>query len=899
MKRNNLFRAAALCLLFAVLAAAVLPTAAAAPVPATGTAEQTEAAVLRISTAEEFREFAENCRLDSYSMGLTVTLETDLDLGGTAMESIPIFCGVFEGGGHSISGISITGSGPALGLFRYLNGTAVIRDLTVQGEILPSGTEPATGGIAGENAGRIENCRFMGKVSGSTAVGGIAGVNTVTGILEGCRVTGSIKGSHFTGGIAGENAGVIRSCTNAAGINTTARQNTVALEDITLDALTDTESAGTVTDLGGIAGTSSGIIRSCTNNGNIGYRHMSYNVGGIAGSSTGYLADCTNYGRIQGRKEVGGIVGQLEPALRIQYSADALQILQQQLEDLAVEAEQTALAAEGSANSLRGQLDTLRQQANTAADTAGQLIPDIDPENPQLPDADSLLALQNALTGSLTQLGGTATGIVSSTRSSAASLLKRLESLNKQMEAIGSTLDNAGSLLGGSVTDVSDEDTDADVSAKITGCTNHSSVSADRNVGGIVGAVGPENDLDPEDDAMTDGSYSLNVTGEIRAVVLNCTNRAAVSCKYRNAGGIAGLQIMGLLRDCLSTGAIEAADADCAGGIAGSSTGSIRSCSARCTIAAKKQVGGIAGSGAAVTDCRAMTAFADTVQSTGGILGIRTEPLFAQEEPITGNLYTRTGAKDPGGIDGVSYAGKAQPLPLDAFLALEGLDEAFRHATVTFGFADGSTAQVKLTPGDPLRAEDIPALPRLTGYTAHWQGLDEADIGCILFDLHFDAVYTGYDAVVGSAARRGAKPLLLIQGDFDADAAVSITAGDAVPPLAEKEICIGMWGIALSDAAGLRTGRLLLPEDADAAALRLALLKNGEWVDTPFTADGSYIVFAMDTDTEGAALVQLPGFPWLQTAGAGAAALVLLIAVIVLCRRTRRKKKAAAPAAAK
>ena len=575
-----------------------------------------------------------------------------------------------------------------------LRSEAVIRDLTVQGEILPSGTEPATGGIAGENAGRIENCRFMGKVSGSTAVGGIAGVNTVTGILENCRVTGSIKGSHFTGGIAGENAGVIRSCTNAAGINTTARQNTVALEDITLDALTDTESAGTVTDLGGNAGASSGIIRSCTNNGNIGYRHMSYNVGGIAGSSTGYLADCTNYGRIQGRKEAGGIAGQLEPALRIQYSADALQILQQQLGDLAVEAEQTALAAEGSANSLRGQLNTLRQQANAAADAAGQLIPEIDPENPQLPDADSLLALQNALTGSLTQLGGTATGIVSSTRGSTASLLERLEGLNKQMEAIGSTLDNADSLLGGSVTDVSDEDTDADVSAKITGCTNHGSVSADRNAGGIVGAVGPENDLDPEDDAVVDGSYSLNATGEIRAVVRNCTNRAAVSCKYRNAGGIAGQQIMGLLRDCLNTGAIEAADADCAGGIAGSSTGAIRSCSARCTIAAKKQVGGIAGSGAAVTDCRAMTAFAGAVQSTGGILGIRTEPLFAQEEPISGNLYTRTGAKDPGGIDGVSYADKAQPLPLDAFLALEGLDEAFRHAAVTFRFADGSTAQV-------------------------------------------------------------------------------------------------------------------------------------------------------------------------------------------------------------
>lgn len=893
MKPNKLFRRALLCLLCALCAAAI-PAAAipAAAAPVEEIPAEAPARTLTIATVEDFLAFVENCRLDSYSMGLTVTLEADLSLKDVAVESIPIFCGTFEGGGHNITGLRISKNGSVQGLFRYVTAGAVIRDLTVQGEIAAVGSASTLGGIAGENAGQIENCRFVGKVTGSDYVGGIAGINTVTGLIEGCRTTGSLKGSHFAGGIAGENNGVIRSCTNAAGLNTTAQQNTVAMQDISLDTLTNTESAGAVTDIGGIAGTSSGVIRDCTNHGNVGYQHMSYNVGGIAGSQSGYLADCVNHGRIQGRKEVGGIVGQLEPALRIQYDTDALQLLSSQLSTLSIEADRAAQEAEGGANSLRGQLQTLRDQANSAADAAGQLLPSVDPDNPQPPDEDALLALQNALAGSMTQLGQTVNGIAGTTQNTAASLFDRLEKIGEQLEAIDTTVSRADELLGGSFTDVSDEDTAADITAKVIGCTNHGELSADRNIGGITGAIAPENDLDPEDDYLVNGEYSLNFSGELRAVILNSTNCAALTCKYQNAGGIAGMQTMGLIKDCLNSGDLIADAATGAGGIAGISRGFIRACSARCTVAASDRTGGIAGSGAVVTDCRAMTRLTGSDEYTGSILGMRTEAPQTIGEPLRSNYYTLTEARDFGAVDGVSYAGKAEPLPLEDFLALEGLAPVFRHAVVRFVFADGSTVQVKLTPGDPLTEADIPALPKLTGADGRWQAAEGMDFSRILFDTQITAVYDNYNAVVQGDVLYSGKPLILLLGKFDANAAVETAPGADCPPLAEKEAVIDMWDIALTNAEGLHTGRLLLPKDAASARLRLALRREGAWSDAAFTVDGSYLVFAMDTAVDGAALVQLAPFPWQQAAAAGALALVVILLPTVLVIRTSKRRKA-------
>ena len=118
------------------------------------------------------------------------------------------------------------------------------------------------------------------------------------------------------GGIAGQNYGAVIQCRNSGGINTTEVDAELDLDAINREQLNAAENVPVCTDIGGVAGYSSGIIQSCTNSGGVGYDHVGYNIGGIVGRQSGYLDGCANSGDILGRKDVGGIAGQLEPEVR-------------------------------------------------------------------------------------------------------------------------------------------------------------------------------------------------------------------------------------------------------------------------------------------------------------------------------------------------------------------------------------------------------------------------------------------------------------------------------------------------------------------------------------------------------------------------------------------------------
>ena len=90
---------------------------------------------ITVVNLKSFEKLAENCRLDSYSAGLVVSLETDLDLTGKDFAGIPIFCGRFEGNGHTIRGLELTVEGSQQGLFRYLSDTATVTDLHLEGTV--------------------------------------------------------------------------------------------------------------------------------------------------------------------------------------------------------------------------------------------------------------------------------------------------------------------------------------------------------------------------------------------------------------------------------------------------------------------------------------------------------------------------------------------------------------------------------------------------------------------------------------------------------------------------------------------------------------------------------------------------------------------------------------------
>lgn len=827
-----------------------------------------------IINVDTFLNFAERCRMDSFSENLYVSLKADLDLTGKDFEGIPIFCGTFEGNCHTIRGLQLTADGSVQGLFRYLTDTATVQNLNVEGTVQPGGSRNEIGGIAGNNAGSILNCSFTGDVSGNDYVGGLVGTNAVSAVIENCTMAGSVSGSHFTGGIAGENMGVIRSCSNDALINETAMENTVDLSEITLDSLTSSESANTVTDIGGIAGTSMGVIRECINRGTVGYQHMGYNIGGIAGTQSGAVLNCENFGEIQGRKEVGGIVGQMEPTALIEYEEDALQILQRQLSSMGSTVNSTLSNVQNTGDAIIGQVGTLQGHVWNAREAVESLVPDR--ENPELPDLDSIQAAQNTLSSSISGMSQTLQGMSATTYGAMGALSTNLYTLQSQINAMRTTLGNVSETLGGSITDVSDQDTELDLTGKVSGCVNYGSVLADRNAGGIAGAMALENDLDMEEDLQITGENSLNFESELRAVILTCINQAQVNCKKQNAGGIVGWQSMGLVKDSNNSGTVSAEEAEYVGGISGQSLGFIRSCSARCEISGASYVGGIAGSAMIATDCRSMPKLNRALEKLGAVLGDVEKNHTEEENPISGNLYLAV-SRDAGAIDGISYAGQAEPLSREAFLAVEDLPEMFRNVTIRFLYKNGQERSFTVPLGGAFSAQWIPPIPPKSGYIACWDGLDEEILNEVLFDMTFELQYTGRISVLQSEDARGSQAILLVQGVFAENAQLSLTEYDGQIPAEQSETVLQAWNFSVTEAESVTTARLLLSADCDGDSVKVLVCGSDDvWRETPHSVDGSYLVITLENGDNGIAVLETSDNSWIVIAGAASAAAILL-----------------------
>lgn len=367
--------------LTAVLLAAVLALAAAAPAAAAA-----ETGVIHIRTAGDLAHLAKQCALDTWSRGKTVVLEADIALDAD-FTPIPTFGGTFDGGGHTISGLTTAEGLSSQGLFRYLQEGGVVENLTVCATLTTRGSETCLGGIVGTNAGTILACTFSGTVSGREHAGGIAGINDTSGSIYHCQSQGTVSGERFTGGITGENRGTITGCVNRAAVNTAAYDPQVSLEDTLSvpgglesldlrDTVADeaTDLLDTTTDTGGITGYSTGILRSCRNEGDVGYPHVGYNVGGIAGRSSGYLTGCVNQGTVLGRKDVGGVVGQMAPNILLIFSQDTISRLDTALDTLDTAILRTLDDVQKNSTQISGRLEDLSGYTDTAADAASDLL---------------------------------------------------------------------------------------------------------------------------------------------------------------------------------------------------------------------------------------------------------------------------------------------------------------------------------------------------------------------------------------------------------------------------------------------------------------------------------------------------------------------------------------------
>lgn len=365
----------------AALAAALL-LAVGMPAFAEG-AEALQSDTIYISSTADLVAFANNCAVDSWSVGKTVVLQDDLSLEGIEWEPVPSFSGTFQGNSHTIRGLELDGSYSPAGLFAIVEKDAVIRDLSVQGLVAPGGEKNTVGGIAGINRGTLTNCQFSGAVEGGTEVGGIAGRNEDTGVLDRCTARCIVTGKSSTGGITGQNLGSITSCTNVGAVNADYQDTTLNLDGLSADVAAYLErridpsaeplSQNASADTGGIAGRSSGMILSSTNAGTVGYEHLGYNVGGIVGRTDGFVSGCINQGKVYGRKDVGGIAGQAESYLQLDLSQSTLEKLRTELDNLHTVVNGSADVMDSSSSLISSDLDALQAQMNTAISAARQL----------------------------------------------------------------------------------------------------------------------------------------------------------------------------------------------------------------------------------------------------------------------------------------------------------------------------------------------------------------------------------------------------------------------------------------------------------------------------------------------------------------------------------------------
>lgn len=287
------------------------------------------AASFTINTAEQLAGLALIVNGDSDSdtfAGDTVTLAADLDLSGynwmpIGLDSKP-FQGTFDGGNHTIAGLTITGDAHAhSGLFGYVFTGGTIKNLTLADVDINSsrsGPETSVGGVVGKvNNGTVENCSVIGSVTGFLCVGGVVGYSAgLDGAVEGCYAAVDVTGTDsYVGGVVGMSDATIENCwatgdveSGGGSIGGVVGAGTTVTNCYATGNVVSTGPASASNCIGGVAGYGDNV-QNCYATGDVSSAEGEA-VGGVVGmSADGTVENCWATGDVSGINFVGGIVG--------------------------------------------------------------------------------------------------------------------------------------------------------------------------------------------------------------------------------------------------------------------------------------------------------------------------------------------------------------------------------------------------------------------------------------------------------------------------------------------------------------------------------------------------------------------------------------------------------------
>ena len=279
---------------------------------------------------------------------INITLDTDIDLTGKDWTPIGTdydnsYKGTFDGGGHTITGLTFTTNDEYAGLFGWLNRAGTVKNVVMEGVQITSNRiyGGSIGGVVGYSWGTIENCSVSGSVSGTVYVGGVVGAQ-IDGSITGCSSSATVKGTVDVGGVAGQ--------TNSSATLTAC----YATGNVTIEIAPKKNIAG-----GGLVGMNAGSsLLACYATGNVtstgsstGYVH----IGGLLGDTYTTVTACywkNNHEQGIGYKKAGTVT----EVTKVDGSVVTWQ--------KAVDAMNTALQNAGSKwrYELNGTLPTLKKQ---------------------------------------------------------------------------------------------------------------------------------------------------------------------------------------------------------------------------------------------------------------------------------------------------------------------------------------------------------------------------------------------------------------------------------------------------------------------------------------------------------------------------------------------------------
>ena len=329
-----------------------------------------------VTSAEGLKNIAELVN-EEWKLDINIILTNNIDL--TGIDWTPIgtsfsnsYTGTFNGGGHTITGLTVTGSNEYAGLFGRIGSGGKVMNVKLEGVQIESDNEmSAVGGVVGYSYGNIENCSVSGSVSSNSTAGGVVGAQ-LGGSITGCNTSATVKGVTYAGGIAGytNGGGSLTGCYATGSISVENNTTNAAWAGGVVGSngsstLTACYATGSVTSsgsgtiyAGGVTGTNDfGTLTACYHaNGTI----------SCPGGTTGGVAG-RNY---KGLMSYGGIItacywgsnGQIQGIGEDQVGTGGTTMVTDGDWQTAVDAMNAALSGKGWQYELTGALPTLKKQ---------------------------------------------------------------------------------------------------------------------------------------------------------------------------------------------------------------------------------------------------------------------------------------------------------------------------------------------------------------------------------------------------------------------------------------------------------------------------------------------------------------------------------------------------------